>query len=349
MGHLKAYDSFNYKRSKEAKERIKKKSKKIEVADFWLEESLDYGIVVEVRYHEALVYYQNNYVWARLRKDINLACNQVLLPGDKVKIDAEQVITHLLKRTTLLARVKKDGTRLNDSGNIKAIAANIDLAIIVAAVKNPPLHPRFIDRYLMVLQNSQIPAILVLNKWDLGQEDEVLKVYQSLGMTVLKTSVYHEEGIRELKKHLLGKTAVFVGPSGVGKSSLIRAVVGDELIKVSNISEKSGRGRHTTTASKYYVWAPSSAIIDTPGIRSLDVSSFRPEEIQEYFLEFRDVFNQCKYHDCLHYHEKIQDCAIKRRVISKEITKERYVSYLKIMGDLFREDRLAEILKEMEV
>lgn len=155
-------------------------------------------------------------------------------------------------------------------------------------------------------------------------------------------------GIDELKKYLKGKQAIFVGNSGVGKSSLTNALLSDDSIKTGNVSDKSKRGRHTTTSSKYYLWDNNSSIIDTPGIRSLDVSNFNPIEIQQYFPEFKNS-NKCKYSDCLHFHEPINSCFIKQEVINGYININRYISYLRIMSDILNEeyiDILNEISKE---
>ena len=202
----------------------------------------------------------------------------------------------------------------------------------------------------MVLQNSQIPVVIVLNKCDLKTilEDRKLEVYKKLGIPVIETSTYTLNGIESFKKMLRGKQAILVGNSGVGKSSLINAIMGMKEIKTGHVSEKSKKGRHTTTISKYYVWEDGSSIIDTPGIRSLDVSNFRAIKIQDYFKEFQKFRCECKYADCLHYHEKIQNCRIKQEVMKESISKERYESYLRIMSELLKSDKSKDILKEME-
>ena len=342
MPHYNAYDSFKTKKSIEKKQRAKEKAfgKKSENIDNFIIDNCDnYGIVIEVRYDDAYVLYNGEVVLAKLRKDINLVCNQVVFPGDKVNISTfneEYTITHLLKRTSLLSRTKKDSTRLNDVGLSKNIAANVDLAVIVVAAQEPPLHPKFIDRYLMILQNSNIPSIICLNKCDLKteEEEEILNVYRNLGIAVIETSTYNNTGIENLKQYLRGKQAIFVGNSGVGKSSLTNSIMGDDEIKTSHVSDKSKRGRHTTTTSKYYVWDDDSSIIDTPGIRSLDISSFTPLDVQDYFPEFDGWKNKCKYRDCLHFNEPYESCIVKQGVASGLISQGRYESYLRIMSDV---------------
>lgn len=355
MPHYNAYDSFKTKKSIEKKQRAKEKAlgkKNDEVDDFITNKCNNYGIIIEVRYDDAYVLLDDEVILAKLRKDINLVCNQVIFPGDKVVVSKDgsnYTITNLIKRTSLLSRTKKDSTRKDDIGLTKNIAANVDLAVIVVAAKEPPLHPKFIDRYLMILQNSDIPAIICLNKCDLKteEEDNILSVYRELGIPVIETSTYKKLGIDELKSYLLNKQAIFVGNSGVGKSSLTNAIMDDDEIKTSHVSDKSKRGRHTTTTSKYYIWNDNSSIIDTPGIRSLDVSSFSPIEIQDYFPELDNWKDKCKYNDCLHYHEPYDSCVVKQGVTSGLINRDRFESYLRIMCDVLGEKNHDEIMNEI--
>ena len=355
MPHYNAYDSFKTKKSIEKKQRAKEKAlgKKNNNADnFIIDNSDNYGIVIEVRFNDAYVLVDDKLILAKLRRDINIICNQVLFPGDKVVVSndlSNYTITNLIRRTSLLSRTKKDSTRKDDIGLTKNIAANVDLAVIVVASKEPPLHPKFIDRYLMILQNSDIPAVICLNKCDLKTEEEekILSVYRELGIPVVETSTYKNIGIDELKSYLLDKQAIFVGNSGVGKSSLTNALMDDDEIKTSHVSDKSKRGRHTTTSSKYYIWSDNSSIIDTPGIRSLDVSSFSPIEIQDYFPELDNWKEKCKYSDCLHYHEPYDSCIVKEAVASGLINQDRFESYLRIMSDVLGEKSYKEILDEI--
>lgn len=340
MPHYNAYTSFKTKKSIKKKELIKEKqSKQINLlADFIIEESKNYGIVLEVKYEKAHVLYNNEVVPATLKKGINLACNKIIFPGDKVvleKINQSYIITNLVKRTSILSRVKKDSTRLNDQGTTKNIATNIDIAVIVASAKDPALHPKFIDRYLLLLENSNIPTIICLNKSDLKttETEKTLDIYRNLGIKVLETSTYTNQGISNLKEELRGKQAIFVGNSGVGKSSLTNALMDENVIKTSAISSKSKRGRHTTTSSKYYIWDEDSSIIDTPGIRSLDVRNINPLEVQNYFKEFSPINKNCKYKNCLHYKEPTSACAIKQALENNTINKNRYESYLRVLKD----------------
>ena len=139
-----------------------------------------------------------------------------------------------------------------------------------------------------------------------------------------------------LKDIFKDKITVFVGQSGAGKSSLLNKLDSKLNLKTGEVSYALNRGKHTTTTSKYYIWDKNSSIIDTPGIRSLDVSSFSVKEIENYFKEFKNIDEKCKYKDCLHYKEKNIDCAIKRKVEEGLINKDRYESYIRIIDSLIK-------------
>lgn len=278
--------------------------------------------------------YHDEVIKVRLDKSFNAVCNKVVYPGDKVIIK-DNVIEAIFKRKNVLCRDKFDGTKINSVGIKRIVAVNIDLAVIVVSSGFPPLHPKFIDRYLVLLKASNIPFIIVMNKNDLKtcKEENILNIYKNIGIEVIETSTKDNIGIDKLRSVLNDKQAIFVGHSGVGKSSLVNAVMDFQDVVVGSIGEKSKRGRHTTTTSKYYKWNDTSAIIDTPGIRSLDISSFNIADIQDYFEEIGSLKGKCKYKDCLHYDEAQEDCYVKQE-IGNLITKERYESYAKLIEEL---------------
>ena len=346
MSHLESYDSFQTKKSREKKERAKARSGKTNIEEtdssFIIKKTEEItGTVIETRYNDATVLYQGNLINASLKKGLNAVCNQTVFPGDIVIISQmqpnENIITNLLARKNTLSRNKKDSTRISENaGDNHIIAANVDIAVIVVSAKTPPLHPKFIDRYLMILQNSGIDCAICLNKSDLktSEDEEILDIYRKIKIPVLETSTMNNSGIDGLKEILRGKQAIFVGHSGVGKSSLTNSLMDIDDIRTSHVSSKSGKGRHTTTTSKYYVWDEESSIIDTPGIRSLDISSFKPNEIKQYFAEFEDWEGRCRYSNCLHHREPVEGCMVKQAVKAGIISEERYESYIRILRDL---------------
>lgn len=347
MAHYNSHDSFKTKKSINKKNKIKENLlSKTEIIpkNFIIEDSNDTAIIIEVSYNSAWILYNSKVKEAKLRREINVPCNKIFLAGDKVKLLEENnnyIIENLIKRKTILTRIKKDSTRVSDNVmSIQNIAANITLAVITVAAKEPPLHPKFIDRYLIILENSNIKPIICLNKCDLKteKEDKILDVYRNLNIPIIETSTYTHIGIENLKKHLRGNQAILVGNSGVGKSSLINEIMKEEKTAVGNVSMKSKHGRHTTTKSKFYVWEENSSIIDTPGIRSLDVSTFTTDEIKNYFKEFATWRDKCKYKDCLHYKETEKDCMVKQAVKKGIINKDRYESYIRIIKNILKEE-----------
>lgn len=351
MPHYSSYDSFQTKKSKEKKERAKARKdgslNSQKETEFVLKEATENtGIVIETRYNDATVLFKGELITAHLRRGLNMVCNQTVFPGDVVVIDKNEAnefsINNLVKRVNVLARTKKDSTRNGANlGSNQMIATNIDIAVIVVSAQTPPLHPKFIDRYLMILQDSGIPCAICLNKSDLKTEkdEKILDTYRKLNIPVIETSAAQKVGMDELKKILKGRQAIFVGHSGVGKSSLTNALMDSDEIETSHVSSKSGKGRHTTTTSKYYIWDENSSIIDTPGIRSLDASTLKPEEIKEYFSEFSDWGCRCKYSNCLHFREPIDSCMVKQAVRAGIITRERYESYVRILKDVAKDKK----------
>lgn len=347
--HLEGWQWRESERQVERKERAKAKhfglNDGVERSQDNLEFSIDrevngdYATVSEIVGRVAKVFYHGEFINCPLKKGLALNLLQTLSVGDAVTIGIDGdglVIEHLVKRKTVLSRLRRDSSRRSAANekNEQVVAANIDVAVIVVATQNPPLHPRFIDRYLILVEHSGIEPIICLNKCDLGGNSGVLSSYRELGIEVVETSAVRDQGIDRLRDLIKGKTVVLVGQSGVGKSSLINAIAPGTNLRTGQTSEKTGRGKHTTTSSLLLAWNSDSYLIDTPGIRALEIWNITREDLQFYFNEIQELSSGCKYGNCIHYHELFEDCAVKRAVKEGRLSSARYDSYLRVLTDL---------------
>lgn len=249
--------------------------------------------------------------------------------------DQTGIVTAIHPRRSLLAR--------GIHGKMKPIAANIDEILVVMAPA-PIFSEYLIDRYLIAAYLLNIQVSIVLNKMDLLDPStekiahERLAVYQSMGYHTFMTSIYRAETLHQLGQHLnkndekslSKKIAVLVGPSGVGKSSLITALGGDTFIKVGETSLK-GAGKHTTTATRLYHLAEGGHLVDSPGVREFSLWTISPQEVLAGFREFSAYLNTCKFRDCLHLSEP--DCAVQKAVSSGKISAKRLQSYQVLMKE----------------
>ncbi len=238
------------------------------------------------------------------------------------------------ERMSFVTRSRADRTRPNAPLEEHVLSANVDIGIITVAVQDPEFHQRFIDRYLAILQAGNVSPVICLTKIDLTDvRPETLEFYQQIHIPIIKTSFIRSEGIEALKDALRGKTAVFLGQSGVGKSTLMNVLIPGRNIATREVSEKTGKGRHTTTGSSLLKWDTNSYIIDTPGIRSLGIEQLPKKEIRFLFPEFETLDTPCRFSDCIHMNEP--GCAIKQALEQKNstINQYRYESYLKMMEE----------------
>jgi len=296
------------------------------------------GIVAGLSLGKIKVLLRGTFYDCLIDQGLPIELGELLAVGDYVTIkasDDKHYIDHLIERKTVLSRLRRDSTR-RAGANIKneqVIAANINMAIIVVAAKNPPLHPKFIDRYLILIQHCRIKPLICVNKSDLEVDNEhILAAYRNISLQIVAVSTKTGQGLSELKQIISRQTVVLVGNSGVGKSSLINALTPDLALRTGEVSVKTGRGRHTTTASDLIVWDEESYIIDTPGIRSLEVANIAQSELELYFSEIRQFSPNCQFADCLHNAES--QCAVKEAVDNGLISRPRYESYLKILKSL---------------
>lgn len=284
-------------------------------------------------------------VQARVRGKFRLEDRDVTNPvavGDRVTMrmedDGTGLITDLLPRRNKLSR-RAAGRR---AGREHVIVANVDQAWCVQATNLPAFNPGFVDRFLVMTEAYGIPAGIILNKVDLIRTEEHAEdmaywqgLYTGLGYPVLLTSAEDGTGIDELGTRLRGKISVVAGPSGVGKSSLLNAVEPDLSLRTGEVSDKTRKGRHTTTVAELLPVA-GGYVVDTPGIREFGIWNIEPEELSGYYVEMREYLGECRFQPCTHDHEP--GCAVKEAVENDEIAPERYLSYLNILESLKGED-----------
>ncbi|MCB5225409.1 small ribosomal subunit biogenesis GTPase RsgA [Alishewanella sp. 16-MA] len=220
---------------------------------------------------------------------------------------------------------------------LKPVAANIDLMIIVSAIL-PALSFNIIDRYLVAAEMTGIKPLLVINKADLLDEtaqaelEQQLALYRQLNYTCLLLSANSGQGMSTLQEYIHSGTSIFVGQSGVGKSSLMNALMPGLAAVTREVSTLSGLGQHTTTVSRLYHLPEGGELIDSPGIREFALWHLSPEEVTQGFIEFRPWLGRCKFRDCKHITDP--GCAIQHAVAENAISQERYDSYLKILTSM---------------
>jgi len=228
--------------------------------------------------------------------------------------------------------------RSDARGTPRAVAANIDQIIIVVAPYPEP-HANLIDRYLVAAETVTIEPVILLNKTDLLKTDEqlaaamddLLGMYPTLGYRVIHTSS-REGGLSELEEMLREHTSVFVGQSGVGKSSLVNALLPQAELRVGGLSENTLKGTHTTTTAQLFHMSCGGALIDSPGIREFGLWHMSRDQVEQGFSEFRPLLGHCKFRDCRHEGEP--GCAILEALQQGRISERRMASYRHIVTSL---------------
>lgn len=218
---------------------------------------------------------------------------------------------------------------------IRPAVANIDQALVVFAVKKPEPNLNLLDRFLIMMEQKEIPCVLVFNKSDLATEEEkqaFRKVYENSGCKILFVSAKQNQGIDEVREILSHKTSTVAGPSGVGKSSLINMLQSEINMETGSISEKIERGKHTTRHTEFIPIGEDTFIMDTPGFSSLAVFDMEKEELEQFYPEFDEYRDTCRFHGCSHTHEP--GCSVKEAIAEGKISKERYENYQLIYEEL---------------
>lgn len=352
MAKMNRYERGTNKKAKIRKERAKAKALGVEKSyidetDKILEQPKDFSqataIISYVNGWNIQVYFDGCTYNCKLSSLLSKTLTSIrgkLVVGDFVNFipenDFSGIIYSRITRRSSLYRLRGDAERISVYKKEKhVLAANIDLAIIVASIENPRFYPGLVDRYLIICQLGKVTPVICINKCDLPHEKPaIIDWYHNyLGIQVIFTSTKTLEGVSQLRDNLRNKTGVFVGNSGVGKSTITQIFLPSKHIETREVSQKHHEGRHTTTATSLYAWDDNSFIIDTPGIRDLSFSGILREELQDFFPEISLHADSCEFSDCIHLHE--ENCGVKRALAAGLIPQERYRSYISLLEDLY--------------
>ncbi|HBO22263.1 MULTISPECIES: small ribosomal subunit biogenesis GTPase RsgA [unclassified Providencia] len=313
-----------------------RKPKTIEIDDNQLGEAQEGLVISRFGQHADIEASDGTIQRCNLRRTISS-----LVTGDKVvwrpalntqsDIKVNGVVEAVHERHSVL-------TRPDYYDGLKPIAANIDHIVVVSAIL-PELSLNIIDRYLVACETTGIKAIIVLNKIDLLDEEnrgwvsDLMTIYSDIGYQVIEVSSHTNEGMEVLTNALEGKVSVFVGQSGVGKSSLLNTLLPhNETILVNDVSGNSGLGQHTTTASRLYHFPQGGDVIDSPGVREFGLWHLTTEQVTKGFVEFKDYLGGCKFRDCKHLDDP--GCLLRQATDEGKIAESRFENYHRILESM---------------
>jgi ribosome biogenesis GTPase len=274
-----------------------------------------------------------------MKIDDEISSTNPIAVGDIVEFIIEDenensaIITGIRRRDNYMVR-----TSPHNRHQKHIVAANIDMALLVATIKEPRTSNGFIDRFLLTAEAYHIPAVIVFNKADLlkGKYEEEWKerkaIYEEIGYKVFTATAIKGDGLDALTAELKDKTTLFSGHSGVGKSTLINYFIPDKNLRVQEVSGWSGKGQHTTTFAEMFDLPGGGRIIDTPGVKEFGIVDMEREELSHYFPEMKARIGECRFNNCIHINEP--GCAVKAAVEAGQISMERFESYIAILSSL---------------
>ena len=299
------------------------------------------GIVYKSTGSWYLIKCNNDFFECRIKGKIRLKDLDTTNPiavGDNVifekdsKEEGQGIISEILPRKNYIIR---KSVKLSKQSHI--IASNIDLTLLLITKDNPPTSFNFIDRFLVTCEAYQIPVILVFNKIDTYNEEDISRIseiesiYKSIDYQCIRISAKYGQGVNKISNYMQNKVCLLSGHSGVGKSTLINKINPELDLKTKEISVSHNQGKHTTTYAEMYDLKENIRIIDSPGIKGFGLVDISKNELGDYFPEFFKSKMKCKFHNCMHISEP--GCEIKKGVENKTISESRYSSYIDLLSD----------------
>ena len=272
------------------------------------------------------IYAEDHEIYECKAKGIFRKDNQKPLVGDNVEIEVLDIQEKEGSVTAILPR---------RNSLIRPAVANVDQAFVIFAMENPNPNFMLLDRFLIMMEKQDIPAVVCFNKKDLADSSELeflYETYTGCGYRVILSSTFQGDGLDEIRQVLKGKTTVVAGPSGVGKSSITNALQENVKMETGEISKKLKRGKHTTRHSQVIPVGEDTYLMDTPGFSSLYLTDMEEQELKDYFPEFRKYEGQCRFQGCRHIHEP--GCAVKEALENHKISSLRYEDYLGLYEEL---------------